>query len=331
MLDNIRNQPESLRAMAAYQFGAGAEALRSAASAIRGAGRVLFTGMGSSLYASIPAAAYLNSNGFPALTVDTSELLHFGGAAPDTAVVLVSRSGETVEVTKVLTKVLTRLGPHATVGVTNVPGSQLARAARSALHIHSAADRMVAVQTYTAAVVVLMLLAGAVLEIENLRDELGAAIDAASDSIDTELSSSGAWNEFFAGTEVVYLLGRGASMASVHEGALLFNEAARLPSVAMSAAMFRHGPVEVVDSRFRAIIFASQEATRDLDIALARDVEAMGGRVRVCEARGVFAPLSEIVPVQVAACSLAINKGLDPGDFRHATLVTTAETGFGKP
>jgi glutamine---fructose-6-phosphate transaminase (isomerizing) len=327
MLDNIRNQPESLRAMAAYQFGAGAEALRSAAAAIRGAGRVVFTGMGSSLYASIPAAAYLNSNGFPALTVDTSELLHFGGAAPDTAVVLVSRSGETVEVTKLLA----RLGQRATVGVTNVPGSQLALEVRSTLHINSAADRMVAVQTYTATVAVLMLLAGAVLEIENLRGELGAGIDAASDSIDDALSSSGAWSEFFAGTEVVYLLGRGASMASVHEGALLFNEAARLPSVAMSAALFRHGPVEVVDSRFRAIIFASQEATRDLDLALARDLEAMGGCVRVCEGRGVFAPLSEIVPVQVAACSLAFHRGLDPGDFRHATQVTTAETGFGKP
>jgi glucosamine--fructose-6-phosphate aminotransferase (isomerizing) len=100
----------------------------------------------------------------------------------------------------------------------------------------------------------------------------------------------------------------------------------------MSAAQFRHGPVEVVDDRFRGIVFASQEATRDVDLALARDLASMGGKVRVCQSRGVpspFEPLIEIVPVQIAACKLAEHKGIDPGDFRYATLVTVAESGFG--
>jgi hypothetical protein len=38
----------------------------------------------------------------------------------------------------------------------------------------------------------------------------------------------------------------------------------------------------------------------------------------------------EIAPVQIAACRLAEAKGVDPGDFRYATLVTLAETGFEK-
>ena len=334
MLENIQGQPESLRAVSAYQFGEGATALQAAATAIRTAGRVVFTGMGASLYASIPAAAYLAAHGFPAVTVDTSELLHFGSAQDDAALVLVSRSGETTEIVKLLAK----MGPraHPTIGVTNVMASSLARGTAFAIDVHSAADRMVAVQTYTATAATLLLLAAAVLETAPAgpRRALDQAIDALSGAIDSALEAHLEWTDFLNGAGVVYVLGRGPSLASVHAGALLFNEAARLPSVGMSAGLFRHGPVEVVDSRWRAILFASQAATRDLDLALAADLTAMGGRVKVCDGGGaplLFEPLSEIVPVQVAACALALDRGIDPGDFRYADLVTLSETGFRQP
>jgi glutamine---fructose-6-phosphate transaminase (isomerizing) len=132
----------------------------------------------------------------------------------------------------------------------------------------------------------------------------------------------------------VHLLGRGPSLASAREGALLFNEAARTPSAGLSAALFRHGPVEIVDHKFRAIVFASQAPTREIDQVLASDIQGMGGKVRVCQIQGVpspFEPILEIVSPQIASCRLAESKGIDPGDFRYATLVTTAETGFEKP
>src|SRR5450755_2848739 len=82
MLDNIRNQPASLRRVADRQFGDGADELRAAAAAIRSAGSVVFTGMGSSMSAAIPAAYYLESRGFAAEVVEASEWLHFGAAWP---------------------------------------------------------------------------------------------------------------------------------------------------------------------------------------------------------------------------------------------------------
>ena len=336
MLENIQSQPESLRAVAQHQFGAGAATLQSAAAAIRAAGRVVFTGMGSSLFASMPAAAHLNAHGFPALTVEASELLHYGGAAPhaDAAMVLVSRSGDTIEVTRLLD----RLGPraHGTIGVSNVASSRLAREAPLSIEVHSGTDRMVAVQTYSGSCAVLLLLAEAVLQAppESSRLGLDQVIEALPRAIDTALAQRGEWNAFLTEAEVVYLLGRGASLASVHEGALLMNETARLPSVAMSAALFRHGPVEVIGKRFRGIVFASQPATRELDLTLARELTDLGGRIRVSPAEGVpplFAPLLEIVPVQVAACSVALDRGIDPGAFRFTSAVTATEEGFLKP
>jgi glucosamine--fructose-6-phosphate aminotransferase (isomerizing) len=333
MLDNIRNQPFSLGCVTDHHFGEGAEDLRAAAAAIRSSGSVAFTGMGSSLSAAIPAAYYLESQGFAADVVETSEWLHFGAAWPRAgAVVLVSRSGETIEIVKLLPR-LKASGPS--IGVTNVRDSQLVRETKHAIYINSEADRMVAVQTYTGTMATLLLLAAAVLKEpdDKWRTALAGATDALSKTIDEEQARSEDWNEFLAGAEVVHLLARGPSLATAREGALLFNEAARTPSAGVSAALFRHGPVEVVDKRFRAIVFASQAPTRDIDLALASDIEGMGGKALVCQARDVpspFEPMIEIASVQIASCRLAEAKGIDPGDFRYAKLVTTAETGFEK-
>jgi glutamine---fructose-6-phosphate transaminase (isomerizing) len=335
MLDNIRNQPFSLECVADHHFGEGAEELLAAASAIRSAGSVVFTGMGSSMSAAIPAVYYLQSQGFAAEVVETSEWLHFGAGWPRAgAAVLVSRSGETVEIVKLLARLKAGDGPC--IGVTNVRESQLTRETKHPIYINSEADRMVAVQTYTGTMATLLLLAAAVLEEpdDKWRDALASATDALSKAIDEEQARSEEWNEFLAGAEVVHLLGRGPSLSSAREGALLFNEAARTPSAGLSAALFRHGPVEIVDKRFRAIVYASQAQTHEIDLALASDIEGMGGKVRVCQARGVpspFEPMIEIVSPQIASCRLAEAKGIDPGDFRYATLVTLAETGFEKP
>lgn len=335
MLDNIRNQPESLRSVAQHQFGDGAAQLRSAAAAIRSAGSVTFTGMGSSMSAAIPAAYYLQAHGFKADVVESSEWLHFGKAWPSAgACVLVSRSGETIEITKLLPRM--RASKRPTIGVFNEPKSLLARESDHAIFLHSDADRMVAIQTYTGTLATLLLLASLVLEEPEAKSRAAfdQAIDAMSAEIDKSIAQSEDWNDFLRTAEVVHLLGRGPSLAAVREGALLFNEAARLPSAGLSAALFRHGPVEIVDDRFRAIIFTTQSATRDIDLALASDLKGMGGKVRVCQPHGVpspYEPMVEIVPIQIASCRVAEARGIDPGDFRYATLVTMTETGFEKP
>ena len=332
MLDNIRNQPFSLSCVADHHFGEGAEELHAAASTIRSTGSVVFTGMGSSMSAAIPAAYYLESQGFRAEVVETSEWLHFGTGWPRPgAAVVVSRSGETIEIVKLLPRLKV-----PSIGVTNVRDSQLARETKHSIFVNSEADRMVAIQTYTGTMATLLLLAAAILKEpdDKWRTALASTTDALARTIEEEQSRSNDWNDFLAGAEVVHLLGRGPSLASAREGALLFNEAARTPSAGLSAALFRHGPVEIVDHKFRAIVFASQAATRDIDLALASDIQGMGGKVRVCQTHGApspFEPIIEIVSPQIASCRLAESKGIDPGDFRYATLVTTAETGFEKP
>jgi glutamine---fructose-6-phosphate transaminase (isomerizing) len=336
MLSDIEGQPASLRQVCAHQFGAGASDIQAAAASLRKARRVIFTGMGSSFFSVLPAVWHLAAHGVVAEAIETSELLHFGlepiGAG--TVVVLVSRSGETVEAFRILPHLRNR-GARM-IGVTNAPGSGVARESTHSLFLNSLPDKMVAVQSYSASLAVLLLLAEAVLQrpLDAWRRSLDETCGLLETAIPSAVAENEAWVEFLRPAAVVHLLGRGPSLASALEGALLFNEAARTPSASMSGAQFRHGPVEIVDSALRAIVYASHPATRAFDLDLVSDLTTMGAGVRVCDAPDVpapFQPLVEIVPVQVAACALALSKGLTPGDFRFATLVTATESGFQGP
>jgi glucosamine--fructose-6-phosphate aminotransferase (isomerizing) len=234
-----------------------------------------------------------------------------------------------------------------TIGVTNEPNSTLGKNADLLLTIGSLADEMVAIQSYTATVLLLLLLAStAGGDLSGSREELQRILATMPSVITACRAGLQGWDDFFpaASPATVHLLGRGPSCASCLEGALLFNETARAPAIAMAAGSFRHGPVEVVDADFRGLIFAPQGETNEINLALARDILRFGGKVRVIgpshgDDRTLpfidipavperFAPLLEIIPVQLAALHLAQLRGLPVGKFRYTQQVARDEATF---
>lgn len=340
LLHDILNQPQSLSAAVDYQFGAGKTALHDAARLIHGK-RLLLSGMGSSMFACHALSAELAQQGLAATLIDTAEVLHYHHSAyRDAAAMLVSRSGESIETLKLLP--LLKAQGTRIVGVTDVAGSTLAREADVTVLIHGGQDQMVAVQSYTASLITLHLLGAALLDtFDATQGELRAAITSLVDYVPHCVEQSAGWRSFFDEAQVVYLLGRGRSIASIYEGALLFNEVAKFPSASVEAAQFRHGPVEIVDARHRAIVLAPDDHTRDLNVALAHDLIRFGGQARLIgphaaddlwwptpDVPASLAPLIEIVPVQCAALRLAEWRGFTPGEFRFTAQVTSSETGF---
>jgi fructoselysine-6-P-deglycase FrlB-like protein len=132
----------------------------------------------------------------------------------------------------------------------------------------------------------------------------------------------------------------------------LFNEVAKFPSAPMQAAQFRHGPVEIVDEHYRAIVFAPNDHTRALNIALADDLARLGGQARLIERarreRSSARHRGGLISSMVAAPDMRLpsrrcrnrsgavrglrllrrNGAASPGEFRVATQVTSSETGF---
>jgi len=346
LLQDIKMQPESLARVLDYQLGEGRRAILKSAELIRHARRVVITGMGASLYASIPFEYFLSSLGIHAVAIESAELLHYRECDCSGAVVLmVSRSGDSVEVVRLLPKLK---GAATTIGVTNESGSALAHAADSLVLVGSLPDEMIAIQSHTGTLLTLALLGAAVANaLDSMRITLTPLLASLPAFIEANVSRLADWDEFLEAGSPVHLLGRGPSCGSAFAGAQLFNETAKAPAVGMPAGSFRHGPVELVDERFRGLIFAPAGRTRDLNAALARDLVRFHGQVRVIGPPGSdlgdlllyetppvpdgLAPLVEIVPVQLAALRLAQLRGLTAGKFRYVAQVTRDEATFTPP
>jgi glutamine---fructose-6-phosphate transaminase (isomerizing) len=346
LLENILNQPNALREIGEYHFGDGRHSLQEAADLLRGKKRILLTGMGASHFACTPFYYGLAGRGCPVTSLETSELLYFLPrlADSDTAVVLVSRSGESVEVIRLIPKL--KESGASILAIVNVPASTLAAEASQTIVMNSPADQLVAIQTYVATLVVFALLEAAMFgELELAKADLERTTDLLAGLVPECVTVSEQWTEFLQGNHPLYLLGRGPAMGAVSEGVLLMHEIAKSPAVGMSVAQFRHGPVEVTDRRFRAIVIGTQPATAQLDAALADDLTKMGGQVRwigpeinranvvslmrwPAEMPRRFSAAFETLPLQLAAYRKAELEGITPGSFRWATAVTTSEAGF---
>jgi glucosamine--fructose-6-phosphate aminotransferase (isomerizing) len=306
---------------------------------------VLITGIGASQYASFPLEYLLCAHGIEAVVIEAGEFLHYQHPAyRDAVVLIVSRSGESIEIAKLLQLLK---GRQTIIGVTNEPDSLLAKTADCPLLIGSLCDEMVAIQTYTGTLLALYLLGGAITRqfelaleaVRSLQPEFARVIAENMDAIEE-------WDRFLDPIHPIYLLARGPSCATALEGALLFNEIAKIPAVGLPVASFRHGPVEVVDKDFRGIIFAPQGATQEMTLSLGRDLIRFGGRIcvigpgpglagshpalEVPAVQDSLAPLFEVVPIQVAALRMAQLRGIVPGSFRFTAQVARDEASFGQ-
>lgn len=348
LLDNILNQSQALWAVSRRhsEEGIGSD-FRRAAALLRSRKRIVLSGMGASFFACIPLQYSLAQAGLQAVAVETGELLYFlqDWINADTVFLLVSRSGESVEVCKLLPDVRAR--GAAVIGLVNVEESTLAKAADVALVMGSPADQMVAIQSYLATLATLALLDAAVRqESDQAQADLERTAEVLAKWIPECVAASTAWSaDFLDATRPLYLLSRGPGMGTVQEGVLLMHETAKASAVGMSVPQFRHGPVEVVEKGFRAVIIGASAATAPLDLALANDATRMGGAVRwigPLQAEAEVAPLHswpedapsrfqhviEVIPLQLLAYRLAELRGVRPGEFRWATLITQSEAGF---
>jgi len=343
LAQDIQNQGVALTNVLKQCCGDGLPLFLRAADLLKSGRQVVIVGIGASMFASITLQYALWSRGIAATLIEAGEALHYCREAyRDAIFIVVSRSGESVEVIKLLNFVK---GRQPIIAITNEPTSTLARESDITLLLGSPPDEMVAIQTYTGTLLVLYALVSTINNrLELFRREIVTIIDQLPQWISGLLEQRANWDSFLKIDTPVYLLARGASYATALEGALLFNEIAKVPAIGMLTASFRHGPVELVDNSFRGLIFAPHGRTQTLNLAIAHDLNRFGGMVRiigpsaayrdvleccpVLDVPELLTPLVEIIPVQVAALRMAELRGIHPGSFRYTPQVAVDEESF---
>lgn len=300
--------------------------------------RLVLTGMGASFHALHPLYVQLSSAGMHVTMVETSELIHYHPAllSPDAVVVAVSQSGRSAEVGRMLEL---NAGRSRLVAVTNDADSLLAARADAVIRTRAGKEHTVSSKTYVTALTALAWLGGHLCraDLHALRRELAPLPDAMAAYLDT-------WREHvrravsqLEGVDRLFFVGRGPSLATAGAAGLLIKESTRRPAEGMSAAAFRHGPIEMSGPHLFLLVFEGEARTAELNRRLARDVTAAGGRAAVVRestdgdlfstppAPPALRTVVEILPVQMMSLALAAMAGFEAGAFTVATKVTATE------
>jgi glucosamine--fructose-6-phosphate aminotransferase (isomerizing) len=347
-LSEIHGQPDAFRRSAEGLPGQRAEFERLS-HASRSATNLVFTGMGSSYHACFPAINELAALGIAAHHIDGSELLHFRRAilSQTALVIAVSQSGESAEITQLAAEVRSALAPPVLVSVTNGLENTLAELADLTFDTRAGIETGPSTMTFGVSLIVLRAVAGVLrgAAVETALEETVRAAQAAAMAAgrllgrrEADPMELAAW---LGPREVVVLLGRGRARAASEMGALLLKESAGIPAEALQAAQFRHGPLELAGPKLAAIVMATERETHRIDLGLAADLVDTGTAVLVVTPDGetptgaravaigdldrALAPSVSILPVQLLAWRLAVERGRTPGVLTRASKVTTRE------
>lgn len=137
------------------------------------------------------------------------------------------------------------------------------------------------------------------------------------------------------GITSIFVTGRGDSLATTGTGGLILKESTRQHAEGMSAAAFRHGPMEMAGENVLVLIFEGGEATSEMHRRLAADIIRGGGKAILVGPRtsglDVFKTpvvpesvqqIVEILPIQMLSLAIAARDGFEAGRFERASKIT---------
>jgi glucosamine--fructose-6-phosphate aminotransferase (isomerizing) len=261
-----------------------------------------------------------------------------------TLVIGVSQSGEGPDIIEVLAR--GREAGALTLAVTNVADSGLARTADRVLLCEAGPELSVAAtKTYTTSCAALAALTAALPGGEPLRPLLEALPGRIESALEIEDRVAQAVGRYVHAQECV-VLGRGFEYGTAREAALKLEETCYVTALPFSTADFRHGPAALVERGLPVMLFAPPGPTMPDSIELlvwlreqgadcivvAQDDQALDLATTPIRlpaavsgegyASQLLAPLGYIVPGQLFAHDLALEKGLDPDHPRALSKVT---------
>ncbi len=343
LLRDILRQPNELKRTIDFLLGAGRPALDAATAAIRDARHVYLTGIGSSWHAALSAGPLFHPGARPVHVQDAAELLEFATIPPDSAIIVISRSGRSVEIVNLLAKA--RKDGVTVIGITNSEDGPLAKEAQISMVVPIEVDHAISVNTYSTLAATAGILASSVVGSWNV--SLASLL---SHTLEMTGAAIAGWQAQIANTPwlapgaIYYFLARRSSLASCQEARLLWEEGVKSPATAMGTGTFRHGPQEMVTKGARFGVWVDGERMRGQDLAVARDLRRLGASVMLIgqnlpsEAGDLVFRLPavppdwqfliDIIPAQLAAERLARLSGVDCDSFRYCSFIVEDEYGL---
>lgn len=331
-------------------FGRQAEAIFNQTKSI------IIVACGSSYYAGLVARNWLEGiAGIPCQVEVASEFRYRKRVvAPGTLFVTISQSGETADTIAALADL--KNDPVATyVGsltICNVPESTLVRSSDLVLLTHAGPEIGVAsTKGFMTQLVGLFLLTLALGRRVNLPTDKSAElvaqllhlpqVIAEYLQLDTKIHKLA---QRFADKQYALFLGRGALYPIALEGALKLKEISYIHAEAYPAGELKHGPLALVDKDVPVVVLAPNDALLPKLKSNIQEVETRGGQLivitskstniaasdnvfvlEVPEVANSLAAMAYVVPLQLLAYHVAVQRGTDVDQPRNLAKSVTVE------
>ena len=320
---------------------------------VRDLNRVVLVGMGTSLYAAMMARHYVERFARIPAEVDNASEFRYRRPVLDerTLVISVSQSGETVDTLAAMEEAA-RAG-CAQVTICNTPGSQATRVADGTVLMRVGPE--IAVASTKCLVGSVIALHAVALQLGRLRGALDEATARA--EVEGALHLPAALGEAllledrvrelaarYARFDDFLFLGRGLSYPVALEGALKLKEVSYIHAEGYAAGEMKHGPIALIDERMATVAIAVRDDVREKMRSNIEQVKARRGPVLALTSSGdtsldavaddvlaipsfagALAPAVTLVPLQLLAYHIALERGADVDQPRNLAKTVTVE------
>ena len=352
MIKEIHEQPECLRNTLRVQEHY-AELMSTFLDRARD---VYLVACGTSYHACLAASYMFSKLAFlPTYPTIASEFIEQSGKSVniDSTILAVSQSGETADT---LASVNVARQRAATVlGLTNAIGSTLTRVSRVYIGQQSGPEiGVAATKTFTSQLSVMAQLAlrlakkrGKVSqdEMDYLAEKLMKLPDIVEEIIQKQEEKTKQIAKKYKDAKTFFFLGRGISTATAYEGRLKLMEIAYVPAIAFPAGESKHGPISLIEPGFPVVFICAKDDTHKTLIGNIMEMKARGASIIALLEEGdeeikkladdyvevpkgipeVLSPIPYVVPLQLLAYYMAIERGCNPDKPRNLAKSVTVK------
>ena len=266
----------------------------------------------------------------------------------NTTFILVSKSGETKDLHRCIE--ISKNNNITTIGIVNVVDSLIAREVDCGIYCNAGKEVGVAsTKAFTSQVVCLSMAAiwfsslqninekkrvRMVSDLHNLGADIKLTLDLCSENVKEYITKINKSNMF--------LLGKGSDEFIAKEGALKIKEISYIHSEGYSSSSLKHGPFALLDENFPVIILNMDQTHRAKTLNCYQEVSSRNAPILLitndisisseisCDIIYVpenksYSSLLGIIPIQLLAYHLSINKGINPDKPKNLAKVVTVE------
>jgi len=320
------------------------------------AGEVFLVAAGTSYHACLAASYMFSDLAFLAThPVIASEFIEQEGMAINinSTILAVSQSGETADTLAAVEYARNRAA--TILGLTNVVGSTLTRISRVYIVQQSGPEiGVAATKTFTSQLSVLAQLAlraakirGKIghQQIEELEEKISQIPEIVERTIQRNDERAQRIAKKLKDKPVFFFLGRGISSATALEGRLKLMEIAYIPSIAYPAGESKHGPISLIEPGFPVVFICPRDGTHKTIIGNIMEMKARGAFIisvieegdeeiknlsdEYFEVAGslpeALSPIAFVVPLQLLAYYMAIERGCNPDKPRNLAKSVTVK------